>query len=215
MATVVKDFKIKAGLIVEGASGTINNQTILTEGGGDEYILDLIGGETLITSVSNEFDVTEGELSIDRTTVDAYYDAAGSAGDVASDLTDHENATEAHGATGAVVGTTNTQTLTNKTISYADNTLTVQVANVSDLTASASELNTLDGITASTAELNLLDGVTATTAELNILDGVTATASELNLLDGVTATTAELNLLDGVTATTTELNYVDGVTSDR
>jgi hypothetical protein len=44
------------------------------------------------------------------------YDAAGSAATVASDLTDHENATVAHGATGAVVGTTNTQTLTNKTI---------------------------------------------------------------------------------------------------
>ena len=50
----------------------------------------------------------------------AAYDAAGSAasaaGAVAGDLTDHENATEAHGAMGAVVGTTNTQTLTNKTI---------------------------------------------------------------------------------------------------
>jgi hypothetical protein len=94
--------------------------------------------------------------------------------DVASDVTDHINATEAHGATGAVVGTTNEQTLTNKTISYTDNTLTVQVANVSDLTATASELNTLDGITASTAELNLLDGVTATTTELNYVDGVTS-----------------------------------------
>ena len=55
--------------------------------------------------------------------------------------------------------------------------------------------------------------VTATAAELNIMDGVTATTAELNILDGVTATAAELNLLDGVTATTTELNYVDGVTS--
>jgi hypothetical protein len=214
MATVNKNFKVKHGLVVEGTTGTINGEDILTEGSGDAYIIDLVGGESFITSTSNEFDVSAGkELSIDRTVVDAYYDAAGSAGDVASDLTDHESATEAHGATGAVVGTTNTQTLTNKTISYADNTLTVQVANVSDLTASASELNTLDGITASTAELNLLDGVTATTAELNILDGVTATASELNILDGVTATSSELNLLDGVTATTTELNYVDGVTS--
>jgi hypothetical protein len=214
MATVNKNFKVKNGLIVEGATATVNGNQILTEDASDQYILNLIGGETLVKSVSNEFDVSAGgELSIDRTTVDAYYDAAGSAGDVASDLTDHENATEAHGATGAVVGTTNTQTLINKTISYADNTLTVQVSNVSDLTASASELNTLDGITASTAELNLLDGVTATTEELNILDGVTATAAELNLLDGVTATTAELNLLDGVTATTAELNYVDGVTS--
>jgi hypothetical protein len=55
--------------------------------------------------------------------------------------------------------------------------------------------------------------VTATAAELNILDGVTATASELNILDGVTATTAELNILDGVTSTTAELNVLDGVTA--
>lgn len=68
-------------------------------------------------------------------------------------------------------------------------------------------------VTATATELNVLDGITASTAELNILDGVTATASELNILDGVTATAAELNILDGVTATTTELNYVDGVTS--
>ena len=38
--------------------------------------------------------------------------------------------------------------------------------------------------------------VTATASELNILDGVTSTAAELNILDGVTATTAELNYLD-------------------
>jgi len=42
-------------------------------------------------------------------------------------------------------------------------------------------------VTATAAELNLLDGVTSTTAELNILDGVTATATELNYVDGVTS----------------------------
>jgi len=68
-------------------------------------------------------------------------------------------------------------------------------------------------VTASAAELNVLDGVTATTAEINVLDGVTATTAELNVLDGVTVTAAEINVLDGVTATTAELNYVDGVTS--
>jgi hypothetical protein len=117
MATSNKDFKVKHGLIVEGANATVNGEQVLTENASDQYILDLIGGETLVKSVSNEFDVSAGgQLSLDRTVVDAYYDAAGSAGDVASDLTDHENATEAHGATGAVVGTTNTQTLTNKTL---------------------------------------------------------------------------------------------------
>jgi hypothetical protein len=42
--------------------------------------------------------------------------AADAAADASADLTAHENLTVAHGATGAVVGTTNTQTLTNKTI---------------------------------------------------------------------------------------------------
>ena len=55
--------------------------------------------------------------------------------------------------------------------------------------------------------------VTATAAELNILDGVTSTAAELNILDGVTSTAAELNILDGVTSTATELNLVDGATA--
>jgi len=55
-------------------------------------------------------------------------------------------------------------------------------------------------VTATAAELNIMDGVTATTADLNILDGVTATTAELNILDGVTATAAELNLVDGAQA---------------
>ena len=64
--------------------------------------------------------------------------------------------------------------------------------------------------------INLTTGVhgyTATAAEINILDGATLSTAELNILDGVTASTAELNILDGVVASTTELNYVDGVTS--
>lgn len=93
-------------------------------------------------------------------------------------------------------------------------TSTTAELNILDgVTSTAAELNILDGVTASTAEINLLDGVTATTAELNILDGVTSTAAELNILDGVTASTAELNILDGVTATAAELNVLDGVTA--
>jgi hypothetical protein len=93
-------------------------------------------------------------------------------------------------------------------------TATAAELNILDgVTSTATELNLLDGVTATTDELNIIDGVTATTAELNILDGVTATATELNLLDGVTATTTEINLIDGVTATTAELNILDGVTS--
>ena len=82
-----------------------------------------------------------------------------------------------------------------------------------NVTATAAELNILDGVTSTASELNILDGVTATASELNILDGVTSTTSELNILDGVTSTASELNILDGVTATTAEINILDGDTA--
>jgi len=87
------------------------------------------------------------------------------------------------------------------------------------ITASAAELNLLDGVTATTAELNLIDGSVAGTAvaskalalgadknvdvlavaDLKLGAGagtsVTSTAAELNILDGVTMTAAQINLL--------------------
>lgn len=57
-------------------------------------------------------------------------------------------------------------------------------------------------VTATAAELNIMDGVTASAAELNILDGVTSSAAELNILDGVTATAAELNTAADLSAQT-------------
>jgi hypothetical protein len=59
----------------------------------------------------------QGYLGIDRTTVDTWYDAAGSAGDVATDLSTHEGLTSGvHGVNGSVVGTTDTQDISNKRI---------------------------------------------------------------------------------------------------
>ena len=70
-------------------------------------------------------------------------------------------------------------------------------------------------ISATAAEINILDGVTASTSELNIMDGVTATTSELNIMDGVTATTAELNLMDGASsAGTTAVAGGDGIVTN-
>ena len=48
----------------------------------------------------------------------------------------------------------------------------ISVSEISDLTATAAELNTLDGITATTAELNYTDGVTS-----NIQTQLTAKAT--------------------------------------
>ena len=132
-----------------------------------------------------------------------------------------------------VVDKTSVQTLTNKTFTSPKINENVVV------TATATELNILDGVTASTSELNILDGVTATTAEINTLGGLTATSTELNILDGATLSVTELNYVDGVTSaiqtqldaklststasstyqpivsgvSDTEIAYLDGVTS--
>jgi hypothetical protein len=90
-------------------------------------------------------------------------------------------------------------------------------AAVVDLGALLPSTTTLSdlSVTATASELNIMDGVTSTTAELNILDGVTATATELNILDGVTATTAELNLMDGgTTVGTTAVSDGDGIVTN-
>ena len=79
----------------------------------------------------------------------------------------------------------------------------------SEVTATASEINTLDGITASTAELNVLDGIAATTDEINKLDGFTGVAADLNYAKDLRATgvtTTEFDKLDGLTASTADLN---------
>ena len=78
MATVVKNFRIKSGLVVEGATGTINGQNILTETGGNSYILNLVGGATLVKSVdSGTFAVDgAGNLTVKANVFDAYGSAS-------------------------------------------------------------------------------------------------------------------------------------------
>ena len=117
------------------------------------------------------------------------------------------------------VGTLTTLTVDNviingTTIGHTDDTDLITLADGIATVAGEVSMTTLDiggtNVTATAAELNIMDGVTATTAELNIMDGVTATTAELNIMDGVTATTAEINLMDGGTsATSTTLAAAD------
>ena len=87
MATVDKNFRIKHGLVVEGTTATVNGNNVLTENSSDQYILDLIGGETLVKSVdSATLEVNgSGQLSIKANTFDSY----GSASQALSDANDY------------------------------------------------------------------------------------------------------------------------------
>ena len=78
---------------------------------------------------------------------------------------------------------------TNITCSVTSNGAATKIA--AKLGATEVDSLTINGtaVTATATELNKLDGVTATTDDLNILSGVNATATELNYLDGASSST--------------------------
>lgn len=82
MATVVKDFKVKNGLIVEGSSATVNNFDILTKKTDDQnYIVNLIGGTA---TSANEADKVvkrdaNGDFAAGVVTADLVGDVTGNA----------------------------------------------------------------------------------------------------------------------------------------
>ena len=166
-----------------------------------------------ITIDGTEIDLSSGDLTID-VAGDIILDADGADVLLKDAGTQYAALTNSSGNLIIKSGSTTALTFSGANVTAAGEvSMTTLDIGGTNVTATATELNILDGVTATTAELNIMDGVTATTAELNIMDGVTSTAAELNILDGVTATTAELNIMDGVTATTAELNIMDGVTA--
>lgn len=71
--------------------------------------------------------------------------------------------TNVHGIsnTANLVTKAGTETLTNKTISAADNTVTINLADVIDVTATVSEVNKLAGLNTTKTELGYVNGVTS------------------------------------------------------
>ena len=74
---------------------------------------------------------------------------------------------------------------------------TIEVSDITDLTATANEINQLHSSSIETADLTKLHNVTADANELNILDGATLSTTELNYVEGVTSSIqTQLNDLD-------------------
>ena len=95
-----------------------------------------------------------------------------------------------------------TQTFTNKTLTSPK--INEDVA----LTATATELNLLDGVSGLVqADFTKLAAITSTAAEINLLDGVTGLVqADFTKLAAIDASATELNLLDGITAIADEDN---------
>lgn len=91
---------------------------------------------------------------------------------------------------------------------WVDHTLVL--ADVTNVTATAAEVNELASAGAVNADFVKLHAVTASAAELNILDGATLTTTELNFVDGVTSSIqGQLDNKQGLDATLTALAALD------
>ena len=105
MATVNKNFKIKHGLVVEGTSGTINGEDILTKKQDDiDFIIDQVGGsgvsentpETLVLRDENG-DFAAGTITADIT-------------GTVSDISNHDTDALTEGSTNKYYSTTQAKT---------------------------------------------------------------------------------------------------------
>jgi hypothetical protein len=270
MATVDKAFRVKNGLVVEGATATVNTHDVITKEifdakgdlivgtgsntgtrvalGTNGYVLTADSSETngvkwaaapavgsFETSIvfegttANDFETT---LQVTDPTADrtiTFPDVSGTVittgdsgtvtsamiengtivnGDISasaeiaqskisglttdlgnkassSDLTTHTGATEAHGATGAVVGTTNTQTLTNKTLtSPVVSGLIISDSSIVLEGATANDHETTLTVTDPTADRTITFPDATGTVQLRVTD---VSDTEIGYLNGVTS----------------------------
>ena len=162
------DYTFKNG--VEQPSGTRDVQIKVASGAN--------AGNITLTANSNglKAEVAEASTSV-KGIVELATDAEAAAGTSEAVVVNAKQLGTKVDANEAITGATHTKiTYDSKGLVTAGADLaesdipSLHLAKISDVTASAAEVNVLDGIEASTAELNIMHGVTATTTELNYVD---------------------------------------------
>ena len=210
MATVTKDFRVKAGLVVEGSTATVNGHDILTEAlvdaKGDILVASAADTVTRLAVGTNNHVLTAD----DQATNGIKWAAPAAVGVFESSIV-FEGATANDFETTVAV----TDPTADRTITFPDATGTVVLKDTTDTLTNKSISLTTNTITGTLAEFNtaLSDADFATLAGSETLTNKTLTTPKINENVDLLATSTELNILDGATLSTTELNYVDGVTS--
>ena len=216
MATVTKDFRVKAGLVVEGSTATVNGHDILTEAlvdaKGDLLVASAADTVTRLAAGSNGYVLTANSSA----TNGIEWSAPQAVGVFESSIT-FEGATANDFETTVQV----TDPTADRTITFPDATGTVALT--SDITVSASSTNTFSNksialgsntVTGTLAEFNsaLTDADFATIAGSETLTNKTLTSPNVS---GLSITDGSI-VLEGATADSYETTLtVTDPTDDR
>jgi hypothetical protein len=239
MATITKDFRVKAGLVVEGSTATVDGKSIITAGivdakgdlivgsandtvvrlgvGTNGYVLTAASGETsgLAWSAPAAVGTFTSSILFEGATADDYETTL-----AVVDPTEDRTITLPN-ATGTVVLRDSTDTLTNKSISLTTNTITGTKAEF-NLAMSDADFASLAGSeTLTNKTINLSDNsLSGTVAQFNTAlsddNFATLTGSETltnKSISGSTNTITNVSLSTGVTGTLPVANGGTGITS--
>jgi hypothetical protein len=189
--SIANDKLTNSAITINGTSTSLGGSRTLgtddvSEGSTNKYFTDERAQDAIGNNVGTGLTYTDstGAISVTANTYDAY--GAAAAAQTAAESTasgyvsTHAGLTETHGATGAIVGTTNTQTLTNKTLTSPVVTgLTLNDSSVVFEGSSADDNETTLTVTNPTADRTItLPDATGTVALTgNKLDAFAATSS--------------------------------------
>jgi hypothetical protein len=200
MATVTKDFRVKAGLIVEGSTATVNSHDILTEAlvdaKGDLLVASGADAVTRLAAGTNGYVLTANTSA----TNGIEWAAPAAVGEFASSITfegssadDNETTLQVTNptadrtitlpdATGQVVLRDTTDTLTNKSIALSGNTVTGSIADFNTALTDA-DFATLAGtetLTNKTLTSPTVSGLYLSDGSI-VVEGATANSHETTL----------------------------------
>ena len=216
MATVTKDFRVKAGLVVEGSTATVNGHDILTEAlvdaKGDLLVASAADTVTRLAAGTNGYILTANSAA----TNGIEWAAAPAVGTFESSITFEGSSADDFETTVQVTNPT-----ADRTITFPDASGTVALT--SDITVSASSTNTFSNktialgsntVSGTLAEFNtaLTDADFATIAGTETLTNKTLTSPTVS---GLTISDASI-VLEGATANDYETTLtVTDPTADR
>jgi len=176
----VRDNSATRSVVTEDGTATLTNKTFDADGTGNSITnienADIKAAAAIDATKIADGSVTNTEfqyLSNVSSDIQAQIDAAATD----SDLNTHMSDTTTHGTTGNIVGTSDSQTLTNKTIDADSNTIT-NIENADIKAAAAIALNKLAATTVSRALVSDASGfvsaATTTSTEIGYVNGVTS-----------------------------------------